>query len=90
MNRSFRPTGTTTSFTRGMPRRETWTKGPERDWVPSAYWVLMLRRSAVVQMPTIPEPSPPWVRSELGTCKAKLFTLNPLRVSSPDSEKSRP
>ena len=80
----------TISLTSGMPRRETCTGLPLKDWLPSEYWVRMLRRAAVVQMPTIPEPSPPWVMSLLGTWMAKLFTLNPASVSCPVSEKSSP
>ena len=56
----------TTSFTNGLPSRETWTQLP-----PGA------RREAVLQIPTIGlAPALPSLASRaLGTCKANAFTL---------------
>ena len=63
---SFLPAGITTSFTSGMPSRDTCTQDP-----PGA------RREAVLQMPTIGWLSslPPLASFAFGTCSANVLTL---------------
>src|SRR5215468_3835328 len=72
---SFRPAGTTTSLTSGLPRRETWTHFE----VDVAVLPLMrtLGRSAVDQMPMfgLRVESPFSVTSLNGTWIAIVFTL---------------
>ena len=72
---SFRPAGTTTSLTSGLPSRDTWTQSP----VPLAVWpVIRTRgRSVVVQTPMtgLRFASPFSATSLNGTCSAIVFTL---------------
>ncbi len=88
LNASFRFAGTTTSLTSGLPSRDTWTKSPEAAEVPSAALVVIEARSVVDQTPMTG--SSPATSSEIGTCSATAFTLNPSKVSMPTSDRSPP
>ncbi len=66
--------GTTTSFTRGMPRRDTWTQRPRCIGFAPLFWAKTrtLRRDEVLHTPMTGSPS---VTSVLGTCRAMDWTL---------------
>ncbi len=75
LNASLRLAGMTTSFTSGLPSRETWTKSPPGVDEPSAPWVVMLARSVVDQTPMTGSPPSTSPRLALGTCRATELTL---------------
>src|SRR5437588_1468441 len=79
---SFNPRGMTTSFTSGMPRRETLIQSPESfDVPPDVDRTLVLRRSVWDQTPMMALGSsgplgflPLAVRRSIGTWRAMVWT----------------
>ncbi len=81
LKRSFLPSGITTSFTSGMPRRDTCVSGPVIDTVPSPLITVFCSRSAVSQMPMTlllragSGAWPSFVSRVFGICSTTLMTL---------------
>ena len=87
---SFRPAGSTTSLTSGLPSRDTCTGSPTAVAVPGAS--CKVRRSVSLQTPITGFAcgSPFAVTSESGTCSTHVLTLVPDSVSWPTSDRSPP
>ena len=89
--RSLSPIGTTTSLNSGLPRRETWTHGPDSARSSLAGSIIrVLRRLAAPQTPITDLPligslgaDPSRVRLLIGTWSAIVWTLSVAVASTP-------
>ena len=87
---SFSPAGITTSFTSGLPSRDTCTGSPTAVAAPGES--CRVRRSVSLQTPItgFRAGSPFAVTSGSGTCSTQVLTFVLARVSCPTSDRSPP